>query len=749
MCGVLCTNVVLVSESYITHIRIEEDAAYPSNPPPRESPPENKKPRVIVVAVRKSGRVRMHKARENANGTFSIGKTWNLDDLTVIESFTNAIPNTAEEQLNKQRAGLTGFLVTVQKPYYWNAHTAKEKDFFIFSLIKIYKKYTAGRLPELLGFSSQELEQIGGTPGPIHAGQLSAGQAAPLPNGNIGPSARVPSQEPPSIREPRPSNLPAPETSRERRPRPSQERPPQERPPQPSQERQLHSAVSHPLRSTNSSDRIHLPGAFPSTDSVHEPSPRTSQPQLRKQRSESPALHNKSSQPDFRRPAAAQSTDSFRSGQESHGVPSGRSSNERSRSRQNGRYAASGIPAIGGQQRSTDSQERPRTAVKDNPFTAQDQGNDKQFSGLNFNPRSSEKSLDQLVPTRALDRRNGSSRDISASSTEPGRRGRGPPSLHHSESSDHFPDETRPTTSSSHDVQPSPLSTQEVASSLPPDNNAEAKTPQPTTTSFPPTLPPETPTGEAHRPGLGPMIKKKSATEVASKFRKAATAYNAFKPRAAGAAEKAQEDSNASGDGITGVFQAPSLLKAISQDDSRPATPKLTQDNRPSTPEQKRDPPSINITTSPKPVAPAPPEPAVQTVVTPEKPIPVPDKAAEERRKKRRSDHSAKYAKALGINPILLEGRTFEIEAVLSDFGWGEEANDRFTFEDLETGIRRELARVEAGSWLGAVDSNDDRVMAVGDMMDRVIAECEELDGLLTLYNVELGVRKVCALLVD
>ena len=96
----------------------------------------------------------------------------------------------------------------------------------------------------------------------------------------------------------------------------------------------------------------------------------------------------------------------------------------------------------------------------------------------------------------------------------------------------------------------------------------------------------------------------------------------------------------------------------------------------------------------------------------------------------------------MGINPSLLEGRTFEIEAVLSDFGWGEEGNDKLTFEELETGIRRELARVEAGSWLGTVDSNDDRVMAVGDMMDRVIAECEELDGLLTLYNVELGVRK-------
>ena len=677
----------------------------------------------------------MHKARENVNGTFSIGKTWNLDDLSVIESFANAVPNTAEEQQNKQRAGPTGFLVTVQKPYYWNAHTAKEKDFFIFSLIRIYKKYTDGRLPDLRGFSSQEIEQIRGVPAPP-----TSTQAAVIRNGNGGPSARVPSQDPSPIRDPRSANALSAETSKERRPRPSQERPPQERAPQPSQERQLHSALSYPLRSKNSNDRIRLPGSFPSTDSVHEPSPRSSQPQLRKKGSESPALQNNGSQPDLRRPAAAQSTDSFRSGQESHAIPSSRSSNERSRSRQNGPYVVGRPPTHGGKERSTESEERPRTAVQDNSFAVQNQGIDKQIPILDFNPRSSEKSIDQLIPTRPLDWRNGSLRDVSSSSRELSRGERGTPSLNHSESSgDHFPDETRPTTSSSHDVQPSPLSSHEVTTPSLPNNDAELKTPLPSATTFPPTPPPGTPTEEAHRPGLGPMIKKKSATEVATKFRKAATAYNAFRPRAAGAAEKAQED-GPSGDGITGVFQAPSLLKATSQDDSTPATPRLAQDNRPSTPEAKQNVPSISVTTSPNPIMPASPEPATQQSVIAEQIPPVPDKATEERRKKRRSDHSTKYAKALGINPSLLEGRALEIEAVLNDFGWGEEGNENLTFDELETGIRKELARVEAGSWLGTVENNDDRVMVVGDMMDRVLAECEELDGLLTLYNVELGV---------
>lgn len=728
-----------VSESYITHIRIDEDAAYPSSPPPRESPLDNKKPRVIIVAVRKSGRVRMHKARENGNGTFSIGKTWVLDDLTVIESFTNTICNTSEEQQNKQRAGPTGFIVTVQKPYYWNAATAKEKDFFIFSLIKIFKKYTGGRLPELHGFNSTELDQLGGVPGSAVPGAPTVAQPSIPSSAPLGPAGRVPSQEGPRIREP--SSAPS-DPSRERRPRPPQDRPSQDRPPQ---ERQLHSAVSHPLRTTNSSDRIHLPGSFPSTDLIPNSSPQTSQPQLRSKRSESPALGAQDSQPDIRRPGPAQSTNSFRSGQES--FASGRSSNERSRSRQNGTYSAGGPPVNATQQRSIPSEEGPFTASKTDPAfgshaAAQDQNQARQMPALNFNPGLSERPVDQPIPIRSYDTRNGNVRDDSASGRAPSHGGRRTPSLHQSEPSvDRFPDETRPRIASSHDVQPIKSIAQDVTPSVPPTKNDDLTTPKPTTKSFPPTPPPETPTEEAHRPGLGPMIKKKSNNEVANKFRKAATAYNAFKPRAGGATEKAGDDKTAIGDGITGVFQAPSLLRSMTQDDSRPSTPKQSLDIRPSTPESKKEVPVINITTSPaKSVIPASPEPELQKPVAPEKPPPIPVKAQEDRRKKRRSDHSAKYAKVIGINPSLIEGRTFEIESVLNDFGWGEESNDRTTLEELEVGIRKELARVEAGSWLSAVDINDDRATAVGEMMDRVVAECDELDCLLTLYNVELGV---------
>src|ERR1044071_7221084 len=97
-------------ETYITHIKITEFQTYPTSPPPPNArTPQTEKPRVIIVAVRKSGRVRVHKSKENPNGSFSIGKTWFLDDLTAIESFTG--PTTSEN--HRSWAGDVGFTVTL------------------------------------------------------------------------------------------------------------------------------------------------------------------------------------------------------------------------------------------------------------------------------------------------------------------------------------------------------------------------------------------------------------------------------------------------------------------------------------------------------------------------------------------------------------------------------------------------------------------------------------------------------------
>ena len=742
--GILRWLIIVVSESYITHMRIEEDAAYPSSPPPAQSPPDNKKSRVIVVAVRKSGRVRMHKARENVNGTFSIGKTWVLDDLTMIESFTNAVPTTSEEQQNKQRAGSVGFTVTIQKPYYWQAATAKEKDYFIFSLIKIFKKYTGGRLPDLQGFSQAEIDQLG---------NVGSNSSAPSQ------AARMPSQEPTNFRQPR--QLATPDSARDDRSRPPQERPAQDRGlyGAPGQEptRTLHSAApqERQLRSTSSNDRIYMPGAFPSTDSIdHSPQPS----QLRSKRSQSPGSQSAvSQQSNYRRGEGHQLPESLRSGPDK--TLGYRPSNEPLRP--NGSVPPVLRAGSADTGSSTPPLDRPATATSSKDAGSRDPTHRDPGSIDPYGSRTSEE--DQRPPpltSRSYQRPvaaaekpiiKSTARAPSAASRRAPEKGPDPILKDPSESSgEPLNEDTRPTTAASQNgyFEQTAASKAGFASSIPdrddkPSPAVSAIIPTPTPTPPPPETPTET---EGYRPGLGPMIKKKSTKEIASQFRKAATAANAFKARPGGAGDKVQKESSSGGDGITGVFQAPSLLRGISQDDYSPVTPKEAFISRPATP-QKPETPAVQISVSPvkEPELERDPKPQIH------EPPPEPSKeiTTEERRKRRRSDHSAKYARTLGIQPSLLEGRTFELEDVLNTFGWNDGRNDKMMFEELESGIRKELAYVEAGSWLGAVENNDDRAVAVGEMMDKVMAECEELDCLLTLYNVELGVSDSQSLYLD
>lgn len=693
----------------------------------------------------------MHKARENNNGSFSIGKTWVLDDLTAIESYTNSIPTNAEEQQNKQRAGSTGFAITIQKPYYWQSATPKEKDFFIFSLVKIFRKYTGGRLPELVGFNNTELDALGAPP------NAPQDQRKAQSNGIADPNARVPNQDTPFVHEPK-LDMQPPDTSRERRRRPSQDRH--------SQERTLPNALrtgppERSVRTAASKDRLHMPGAWDSSESMSHGIP---QRPLRPKRSESPGSRSARSQQQYSRSQlSGPLTDDPQDHQE-HLAPKAMSSGIPSieRARENGTYRSGVRTGSPVKQRSETPDGRPLTAMKDEAANSSSLSiNDPRmrkpspFSQKSFQSDHSNSTQDARETREpSPERRNGQSRNHLNAIGSPEQAFFTPPLDSPESPKDNLVSDTRPTTSSSQSRDmPSMDSILPSMDSILPSTKYTTESPseqEPSTPQFPPTPPPETPTEtEVHRPGLGPMIKKKSTKEIASQFRKAAAAHNAFKPRAKGAVDKPPDKPFAGGDGITGVFQAPSVLRGVSQDDSRPetrpATPNQRQDLQPLTPEAKKEAVSSQMASplqrSVTPVIQEPPPPRHAEETKPpehaEKPnVPLQD----ERRKKRRSDHSAKYAKALGINASQLEGRTAEIESTLNDFGWGEDGSERTTFEELGSGIRKEIARVEAGSWLNVLENNDDRVTAVGEMMDKVIEECEELDCLLTLYNVELGV---------
>jgi hypothetical protein len=267
------------------------------------------------------------------------------------------------------------------------------------------------------------------------------------------------------------------------------------------------------------------------------------------------------------------------------------------------------------------------------------------------------------------------------------------------------------------------------------------------------TPPDETESEAAHRPGMGPMIKKTLGTaEAASKFRKAAAAAGAFKPRVGGAAAKlfAPKEAKTSDepDGISGVFvpQRPLPKEAPKEAPKQPevapkAVPDRLSKERPRISTEVV--PSVTVS-SPLSAAPAALLPETEDKsLAPSSDAPTLQKAVPEpevRRKKRRSNQQITNISNLGIDPSLIDEQGLEFEGLLSELGWGSNELSAKNIDSLEHDIKREIARVEAGSWLNHLEQKDDRVEAVERMLDRAIAECDELEGLLTLYNVELGV---------
>ncbi|KAK8214021.1 exocyst complex component Sec3-domain-containing protein [Phyllosticta capitalensis] len=839
-----------LSESYITHLRVSEDAAYPQSPPPPTSNPGNKKPRVIIVAVRSSGRVRMHKARENANGTFSIGKTWNMEDLTAIESFANATPKTPEEAQRKEWAGPTGFIVTLAKPYYWQANSPKEKDFFINSLVKIYGKYTSGKVPRMLGFSQRELDLMARPPTKPSAPSSQSVPPAPVTKPPSSPSSRPPparSAESPGrvvAAPPRDRSRDSPrrrpvgagrDSSEARRRDPSQDSAepglppplqPRSRPgtsdersssqPRPPPSRGGETAPGVPpswearqLRSQQSGERVAM--RAPSGDQMR---PRPSQEQFRPSPGPPPSLSS----------SARLTPQSSRS--EFSQMPS---SPDPPPTRPQISIPVQSPARRGFAPKSPLDSAYPKTSTPSDPppkSPAAKKSFENGLGGYGSSPAES------AVPSPAKLGLNGNRRDPTPQGLRPGtsqsnlsrkdepvdeppkaappERKRPPilPSVSTGSTADAPPKSPRfanvppppksPRAPPSPIVKPSPVlaptampggfmpsdveKTPELKAkkSIPemPPPKVEPEEPKVEETSPPiqqeatpePTPPAEqsaespqplsrrSDDSEETKPAAGNMLMKKKLAssgsdgkpKMADVLRRAANAYGAFKPRAGGAAEKfkaalADAPSEQKPDGITGVFNAPSLNRTGTDDSIRAETPKSGE------PDSKIDVKSPDAELS----SPSPAQ-------IPELQISAPNAAAKAyqesdsrrasspdskrgkspedlRRARRRSNQQAKYLTSLGVDVGVLDTRGLEVESILSDFGWGSTGLQPKKLEAFEAELKREIARVEAGAWLSNQDTDYDKVEVVATMMDRVIAECDELEGLLTLYNVELS----------
>ncbi|KAI9371524.1 exocyst complex component Sec3-domain-containing protein [Aspergillus egyptiacus] len=737
-------SIALVVESYITHVRIIEDGAYPSSPPPPNSSPENKKPRVIIVAVRRSGRVRMHKARENNDGTFSIGKTWMLDDLSAIQSFNAWVPSTPLEQQQKQWASNVGFVVTVGKPYYWHAKTSKEKEFFIGSLVKIYKKYTGGKMPDLIGFDEREHQLLLGAP-------PSTSHGAKSPSHPSVPEGSLPPPHPPSSSGNRPQS---PHWARTRSRDGPKGRPAEEELPIRAQKSREHMRRPSTAQSGKSGPPPFAPPQHPPpvtpTEQGDLPPPRAIERLAADNRTpkssplSSLESRNKEIPSSLRTPSSALREKTRKE------LDEGNLSSPQTEPRPSSSRSGKSFP-------------EPRPTLRSQNSS----------SSIPEARRAKDDIVPGLVPSDLQVKEPSKDSGVTLS-TSPGQQGVSPGDQLSTSNMrpPAVPPALRPGTSASNNTAAKATETPQPVS----EKRTESSEPLPETKQLSsPTSPPESPKdgmedeADAHRPGLGPMIKKKSNKDVAGAFRKAATAYGAFKPRPGGAGEKLlaaakKQAASDEPDGITGVVPAPFLRKPNEPTNVHPEettveaptapaastaaiSPQGTAETRQPPPADilpEKEPPKVEVTESVAavgglPSSNGPVDELVTTAAgTEERPTSV-SPSPRDRRRRRHEDNTFKYCQALGLDSKILGDHGLDFDDILTDLGWNGRLAEEKRIEDLEADVRREIGRVEATSWLGNLEQQEGKVDQLAKLIDKTIEECEELDNLLTLYSHELN----------
>lgn len=617
--------------------------------------------------------MRIHKSKENPNGTFSIGKTWFLDDLTAVSSFTGSTVS----QNQREWAGDVGFVVTLGKPYYWEAQTDKEKKFFIASLIKIYNKYTGGRTPNLTGFDQRELEQV-----------LGGAQAPPPGPAPTGVPVPVP--------------VPAPRR---------QERPP----PRPT-----------PLETTPSSANNSVNSRYNAPLSAQATTPPVFPERIA---SRSPLTLNGKSSP-------AQSVDTGRPSQDQQSLRRLAGSNKSQDS-----VAASSITrsedasSLPPRSRNGVNGGSPFATPEPTPLPAEEKPPERKRPPMDplrnlqvdrdlvpaplMSPGMRREPL--VVPPRSVER-------ISPRKDSISRRNEPPPRAADQSSA------VKDTSKSDVSVGiPSSVAATPVSATPPP--SAAPTTPIPPTPEGPSAPPPEP---EETRPAVDSTIKaKKSKGEIAGAFWKAAAAASAFKPRPGGAAERLRQNQNKTSDGPDGIT---SVIPAPPKPVPKPPEPVPAPVVEPPPKAVDRTPapaiPEVKVTESESTARPSSAQPSVKEKKKAEEPS-----AVEESRRSIVAGNDAKYLATLGIDPSILNGRTSDFAKWLDYFGWvpGDKMRSR-NFEELRTDLDREISRAQAGGWLARFQEEDERVEAIKKGIDLSISECDELDNLLTLYSVELSV---------
>ncbi|KZO92801.1 hypothetical protein CALVIDRAFT_567098 [Calocera viscosa TUFC12733] len=116
-----------LEETYVSHLLILENVA-------GEDGTSDIKKRYLLLSINRSGRGIVHKAKENSNGTFSVGKTWKLEELQAVEAHT-----------------AISFSLKFSRRYKWNTTNEREQAQFLNAVIDAYRRVTGGKPLSIVG----------------------------------------------------------------------------------------------------------------------------------------------------------------------------------------------------------------------------------------------------------------------------------------------------------------------------------------------------------------------------------------------------------------------------------------------------------------------------------------------------------------------------------------------------------------------------------------------------------------------
>ncbi|GAA5835794.1 hypothetical protein JCM9279_004648 [Rhodotorula babjevae] len=158
-----------------------------------------RKARFLILAAQRDGRCRLHKAKQNANGSFSIGKTWSLDDLQRVE--------VGKRLVTGRMHPLEFTLIINSKTYRYETELpSSHQAQFLVTLVRCWRRYMTGigRSPNdlvLVGFSvdtpaQQAAAAAAQQPPPPHQQQQQRPPASAMPPPSRPTRAPVPSAGP-------------------------------------------------------------------------------------------------------------------------------------------------------------------------------------------------------------------------------------------------------------------------------------------------------------------------------------------------------------------------------------------------------------------------------------------------------------------------------------------------------------------------------------------------------------------------